>query len=270
MTLAAVWFDPADFLHAAADSRIRHEHGVLTEHGPKLLSLPVMCLQPGPAGFFNSLAHHSVFGFAYAGATLPALSTHSLASTVCAHLIGEPGAPAPALHEVAILVGHIAAGYMREVGAIAQRGAFFEAVLFGWCPQLARFRVIIFKPDLHHSPLKVRLEAIEMVDATSLVAIGTGIPNFLQIVERRRQSEGARSRIPLRALEEMIAAESEPNVGGSIQQGYCNRESFRAVATPRRLDPQQSPNFVRTVLGYDMDADFPAIGHYRFSMQRLF
>jgi hypothetical protein len=71
MTLAAVW-RVEERVYAIADTRISRSAGnVLTEHGPKLLPVILVCKQPGPAKFFNHVAFATAFGFAYAGATLP-------------------------------------------------------------------------------------------------------------------------------------------------------------------------------------------------------
>ena len=58
---------------AVADTRIVRSPGnVLTEHGPKLLPLVVVCKQPGASGFFDREAYRAEIGFAYSGSTLSA------------------------------------------------------------------------------------------------------------------------------------------------------------------------------------------------------
>ena len=53
LTLVAVW-RAEDPLMAVADTRIVRAPGnVLTEHGPKLLPITVVCKQPGPSGLFD-------------------------------------------------------------------------------------------------------------------------------------------------------------------------------------------------------------------------
>jgi hypothetical protein len=75
MTLAAVW-KVGERVYAIADTRIIRSPGnVLTEHGPKLLPVNMVCKQPGVSGFFDRIAYRTSFGFAYAGASLSALST---------------------------------------------------------------------------------------------------------------------------------------------------------------------------------------------------
>ena len=113
MTLAAVW-RVEERVYAIADTRISRSAGnVLTEHGPKLLPVTLLCKQPGPTNFFDRIAFAATFGFAYAGATLPALATHALASTLFQNLIGVPGTPPPGLDAVSGGVAEIAQRYMR-------------------------------------------------------------------------------------------------------------------------------------------------------------
>ena len=67
MTLAAVW-RVDERVYSIADTRIIRSAGnVLTEHGPKILPITLVCKQPGPAGFTDRIAYAMTFGFAYAG-----------------------------------------------------------------------------------------------------------------------------------------------------------------------------------------------------------
>jgi hypothetical protein len=76
---------------AIADTRIARSAGnVLTEHGPKLLPITVVCRQPGASGFFDKEIHRADIGFAYSGSTLSALAAHALASILCSNLTSNP------------------------------------------------------------------------------------------------------------------------------------------------------------------------------------
>src|SRR5258705_2460528 len=76
---------------AIADARIvRTADNVLTEHGPKLLPITVVCKQPGASGFFDKEVYRSDIGFAYSGSTLSALAAHALSNTLLSKLVGMP------------------------------------------------------------------------------------------------------------------------------------------------------------------------------------
>jgi hypothetical protein len=133
MTLVAVWRSEARLM-AIADTRIiKSAANVLTEHGPKLMPISVRGRQPGSSGFFDREAFQFDIGFAYSGATLPALSTHALASSLLGNLAGLSGAPVPSMNEIATFIGAASAEYMREVGELSGHGALFSALVFGFC-----------------------------------------------------------------------------------------------------------------------------------------
>jgi hypothetical protein len=102
MTLAAVWLHAPGRIHAIADTRISAGAGnVYTDHGPKILPLTVVCRKPGPSGFIDQEVYRREFGFAFAGSTLTALSSHALANILCGNLGGAEGATPPTLDEIA-------------------------------------------------------------------------------------------------------------------------------------------------------------------------
>jgi hypothetical protein len=137
MTLVAVWKAADDCVMAVADTRISQtDRGVLTEHGPKLLPLTIVCRQPNPGGgFFDQEVHRADIGFAYSGSTLSALAAHALANILLSNLVSNPGTPPPSTAEVAIAIGGISADYMREVGQLCGSGGLFNAIVFGYCAQ---------------------------------------------------------------------------------------------------------------------------------------
>jgi hypothetical protein len=88
MTLVAVW-KAEGRIYAIADTRIIRSAGnILTEHGPKILPLSVVCKQPGASGFFDKVVFAGSIGFAYSGSTLSALATHALADILSSASIG--------------------------------------------------------------------------------------------------------------------------------------------------------------------------------------
>ena len=95
MTLVAVW-RAENRLMAIADTRIIRSAGnVLTEHGPKTSADKSSGKTAWRvSGFFDRPAFQFDIGFAYSGATLPALSTHALANILLGNLAGTAGTPA--------------------------------------------------------------------------------------------------------------------------------------------------------------------------------
>src|SRR5262245_7242174 len=129
MTLVAIWQHSPGRIHGSADTRISDGSArPLTDHGPKILPLSLVCKLHGPSGFIDQEILRAEFGFAFAGWTLGAFSTHALANIMCSNLGGLP-APVPTLDQIAYAVATVAYGYMKEIETC------FSAVIFGHCPQ---------------------------------------------------------------------------------------------------------------------------------------
>ena len=198
MTLVAVW-RAEDRLMAIADTRISRSPGnVLTEHGPKLLPLQIICRQPGPDGDFSRVSYRAEIGFAYAGSTLSALATHALANTLLSKLIGAPGAPPPMLYEVALFVAGAAAEYMRDVCQLADRDGLCSAVVFGKCPQTNALKVFLLTPELQGgvrvTVSEQHLAPIRLAGTGAASAVIIGSAPALLMEEIDRQLADARNR----------------------------------------------------------------------------
>lgn len=268
MTLAAVWRDE-QLVYAIADTRISQTHGVLTEHGPKLLPILVSCKQPGPSGLFDREVYRTSVGYAYAGATLPALSTQTLANTLFQTLAGAPGANPPGLDEVASAIGEIATRYMREIGALSGTAALFSAIVFGFCATANRFRAFTLTPVLSPSPLRTIVTEHDLYIDDALVVIGNR-PDLLRarVQELRPNAPPVVvSDLPRRALQSLITEGADETVGGALQYGWASRAGFEPIAHAVPIVPplDSGRNIALTVLGFDM-LDFNAVGHYFFAM----
>lgn len=93
LTVVAVWLEPFDrVVWAAADTKISRSGpigGTITDADAKLLPLALRCFQPGADGFFSSVTLQTSIGFAFAGATLPALNTYAVAGASLQNLISN-------------------------------------------------------------------------------------------------------------------------------------------------------------------------------------
>jgi hypothetical protein len=262
MTLVAVWRSEMRLM-AIADTRISRGAGNgLTEHGPKLLPIKVRGLQPGQSGFFDRLAFQFDIGFAYSGATLPALSAHALASALLGNLGSLPGTPPPSMNEIATFVGGASAEYMREVGELSGGGALFAAFVFGFCHATQRLRCFQIKPRLHPAPLTCEILEQNLQDNNSVVIIGSCPDLLRQRIDADRDATMARGDThpvldidrPTRALQALIDEGVDPSVGGMIQQGWATPAGFELVAkmqpiAPRPPSPRNAGLFV---LGFDL------------------
>jgi hypothetical protein len=207
MTLVAIW-KTGQIINAVADTRIVRSVGnVLTEHGPKLLPLPISCKQPGATGDFDREVVGMTVGFAYSGSTLPALSTHALASTLCSNLIAGPGAAPPTLEEIAGAVVAISSQYISEVGVLSPQNAVFCAIIFGYCVNAGRLRAFELLPVMQPK-ISVRIIEHDLDAEGSVVIIGSSVNQLRERISGLRKQAEHQVIIdyaPRRALQGMIA-----------------------------------------------------------------
>lgn len=281
MTLAAVW-KVDERIYAIADTRIVRSAGnILTEHGPKLLPINLRCLQPGPSGFFDRVTYRTSIGFAYAGATLTALSTHAFANTMCQNLAGPPGMAPPSLEEIATAIAEIARRYMREVGALSGTEALFSAIVFGYCARKNKLRAFELAPILSGpGPLQVRTVEHDLYNAQNLVVIGARPELLKERVSLDRatlyaepngsissQMENLREiDLPRRALTAIVSEETDERIGGSTQEAWLTHAGYEPVSKMVPISPLPSGrNATLMTLGFDM-YEFENIGSYFFSL----
>lgn len=269
---------------AVGDTRIvRGAGNVLTEHGPKLLPITVVCRQPGSSGFFDRVVYRADVGFAYSGSTLSALAAHALSNTLLSKLVGNLDAPPPALDQVAHFVAGASAEYMREVGQLAGKDGLFAAILFGWCPQRQALRIFELRPAIDAGQFRVEMQehtlaAIRIAGSAAESAVVIGSSPTLLIDGINQQLEGARQRgevheivafdAPKRALRQLIQDGTDERVGGSIQQAQATHAGFQIISnmepiTPRPPSPRNAGLFL---LGFDT-FDLQNVGHYQVSSE---
>ncbi|MGN6115913.1 MAG: hypothetical protein ACTHN2_10405 [Nitrobacter sp.] len=265
---------------AVADTRIVRSVGnVLTEHGPKILPITVVCKQPSDSGFFNREVHRADIGFAYSGSTLSGLAAQALSTTLLSRLVGAPRTPPPSLSEVAYFVAGAASEYMREVCQLSHRDGLFSSVVFGWCPEQHALRVFELTPVYDQNPLTVNVQERTLAPiklngtaAQSTVVIGTE-PSLLrnaideQLADARRRGE--KNEIvafdaPKRALQKLIVERANDMVGGSIQQAWATSEGFQIVSNMEPIVPRppSTRNAGLFILGFDT-LDVRNVGYYQ-------
>jgi hypothetical protein len=197
----AVW-KAEDRLMAVADTRIvRGPGNVLTEHGPKLLPITIVCKQPGANGFFDREAYRTEIGFAYSGSTLSALAAHALSSTLLSKLIGAPNVPPPALTEIAYFIAGASGEYMREVGQLAGTDGMFSSIVFGCCPQTRGLRASQLTPTIAGGSFRIDIQEhalnpirIGGTAGESTIVIGSSPALLTAAIDRQltAQKNGAR------------------------------------------------------------------------------
>jgi hypothetical protein len=259
MTLVAVWRHAPGRIHAIADTRISGTgQSVLTDHGPKILPLTMVCRIPGPSHFIDKEIFRAEFGFAYAGSTLSALSTHALANVLCSNLGGLP-APVPSLDQVAYAIGPIAYRYMKEIESP------FRAIIFGHCPQTQQALAFEFQPRTEPGNLILDIKKHALDDST-VVVLGTKPETLRERIAEVRANAShpiVYADAPMIALKGLIAESVIPGVGGSVQQAWAHSGRLEIIATAEAIVPvpPSTTNMGLYVLGFEM-SEIQTIGQY--------
>ena len=271
MTLVAVW-NSGPRLQAIADTRlVRAPGNVLTEHGPKILPMTIVCKNDGPSPEVDIEVLRTTIGFAYSGSTLSALSSHALANALCSNLLGPTGAPIPTLAEIAAMVANIATSYMREVGQLAGPNALFSAILFGFRHRTQMYCAFEIRPDFAANGISVQVIEHNLAIPDLLLTIGSNT----ELLRQRTVDIRAQARLrgdpevlfvldsPTRALQSIIDDAVDESIGGTIQQAWTTPAGFRALAkaVPILNQPPAVRNIGLFILGFDV-LEMQNVGSY--------
>jgi hypothetical protein len=268
MTSIALWREDR-WLWAVADTRISKAAiagTFLTDGGSKLFRLNVQCREPGSGGFFSKQTFSGSLGFAFAGASLPALMTYAAANACCESLNAPSGTRPPDLMHIAQLVARIAGRYMRDVlDRNNGREGAFEAAIFGLCPSQDRYRALHVKPTMRDGEFAVSVNELE-IEAGPIV-LGTKCHEIgTLILEAQR---GGQARAAKFVLQRLIETESIPGVGGAIQIGIAGPNGAFDLYYHLRPHVVGQPAAFRSFLGFDLDADLGNVGGYAIGMMGM-
>lgn len=268
MTIAVIWRE-REGLWVAADTRFSGQGSAssqtLTDHGPKILSLPVVVRQPWPQGFFDHVKLSTTVGFAYAGAIVPALSSYAFCATVFSNLISDRQSPLPRFIELVQFVRDTSERYMRDWAELHPNNAMFKAIVFGWCPDQSQMQAFALVPKVD-SALIVE---IQQVDLSTPYAIGSGAQELLQRLKSTPPPTEPNSVFgePLRQLESLVSSKVRDDVGGSVQLAYATQTGVSLFSRVTPVTPGK-PIPINRFLGVDTN-ELGMIGACRIGMTGL-
>ena len=251
MTIGVLWREGTS-LWAAADTRFSSQGTItqaqrITDHGPKLFPLGVTVFEPGPSGFFDTVTLRTTVGYLYAGEVGPALATHALSDAALQNLQITDNR-LPSLSDVAEFVRRNAERYMRNWAERWPKHWRFEALIFGWCPNLQKFQVFLLDPKVD---ARVSVDC-RLAPHTEPIAIGSGVKEFMTCLEKLRvcgDAFGRKARFPLIAVEELVASKAKEDIGGDVQLGYVGPGGGFKIMSRVRPQVPGTPQAVTTFLG---------------------
>jgi hypothetical protein len=230
----------------------------------------MICRQPKPSGgAFDQVTYRHEFGFAFAGSTLTALSTHALANILCGNLGGMPNTPPPTLEEIANAVATISFQYTKDIGQAAGLSSVFSGILFGHCPRTGQSLAFQIQPSVGEAGIRIAIIK-HILDENNVIVIGDQPQLFRDEIEKLRANSTHEINFadaPMNALREMIRQNAIGSVGGSIQQAWAISSRLEIVATAGSITPSPpSPrNYGLFVLGFDT-FDMQQIGNYKVTL----
>jgi hypothetical protein len=257
MTLVMIWRSDKG-ISAAADTRISDGVSTITDAGPKLFQIPVAAIpfgiSPPPPQQFGDV------GFAFAGNTLSAQSTATMAATCLQNLSGPEPLHAPSLSDIADFVCRCAEAVVRsrEFSRPGDKSRF-EAAVFGYCRKQSRMAAYVLEFATNDDRLAVATTT-EFDLSTQVLALGNGIGRVQELIGELVATKTLPVH-PTSLIAKVIEDPSQHAVGGSLQFATANEKGVRLVPAARRVGPHEME---LTVLGYsirhlgDVGGMFPA------------
>jgi hypothetical protein len=203
-------------------------HGTTTDSGPKILQIPVVT-HVYENNRWKRRGHLS-FGFAYAGNTLSAISTHALGSACTQNFAcPKPDMPPPSIESVAKLFRKVGEHCVRDISShmvgsqVDPTKFFFEAHIFGFCEATNRYTGFMIRPELSCGNFSMEVAELNLAPGY-IHMLGTGKQLLIDTIEdltRNGKTSG-----PLPAMREMLRRDLRPDVGGSFQCGAANQSGF--------------------------------------------
>lgn len=270
MTIAVLWYRKKfDALWCASDSRISSGDLTATDSGPKILPVPVVCYTTPKGTPYYKRKHTCSFGFAYAGSTLSAISTHALVTACTQNLAANDDISSPPrLETIAELFRTVGEHYIidissRATGSTNFTAYFFEAFIFGFCPVKMAYQGFAIAPNINGQ--KFRMIKAEMrIVPNFFHPMGSGANTFVDLsreLDKTHKNPGV-----IVTLREMLKRELVHTVGGHFQIGIANKAGFKLMPI---LNLCEGPlNRTVTFLGWNVDSHGLMDG-YRIGYQTI-
>lgn len=210
MTLILVW-PSNDALCVIADTRLSAGQRVSVDAAPKIYAVPIVLHSPvltdGPQ-------RCAPMGFAFAGHTAAGHMTNALATSGLQALWSNGQPKAPHVEQVADYFARCAVTVVEKIRShYPEDLASFEGLVFGW--EGEGHLAYTFEVTWEYGPKAIAQVELMDFNKFGMYAIGQGH----HVAQAHIDSEwrAGRRATPYSALKAVIADETEPSVGGSLQ-----------------------------------------------------
>lgn len=272
MTAIAIWrndeVEGNPSLWAAADSRVSGVDGNLViADAVKILSLPIICRRPGPSGFFSEAYFVHTLGYCFAGSTLMGQNAYLGLAPLLSNLISATSY-VPSMEDIARqILAHLKVTFAdyRPIGA---QQSLFEVAVFGYCHRAQNLEIFHFRPRLVQDVYEVALEAHQHLHAHDFVYLGNDGSAVREEIANafNREAEPDRpiSRAPRFVIQDLIASDESPTIGGDLQLAIADRLGLRPFALVKPYVLGQSAAYP-SYLGRELTGDLTTVGEARVS-----
>lgn len=234
MTLVMLWRSNKG-ISVAADTRISDGKSPITDAGPKLFQIPIVAM---PFGLDAKTQRFADVGFAFAGNTLSAQSTVSMASTCLQNLVGPEPIVAPSLAEISDYVCRCAEYIVRSREFARPRDSSrFEAAVFGYCKREERFAAYVLEFESDENGLATA-RSTEFDLTTQVLLLGSGSAKVRNLLDLQ-VSKKAIPVHPTSLLAAIIDDPEEPSVGGNFQYAMGDESGVRLAPAAVLVRPHQ-------------------------------
>jgi hypothetical protein len=159
------------------------------------------------------------------------MSTHSIASACTQSLLYKKGNDLPvSVESIAELYKSVAQRQVVEmssrIGALNNLQTYlFDSLVFGYCPRYQRYKAYLLKQTIGAAGFNI--EIVEFVTAPgNYLPIGSGEKGFVGLMD---EFKGRPDAGVLTTLKEMVGRELQSDVGGYLQIGYSDKQSFKII-----------------------------------------
>lgn len=238
MTAIACWLnrEEGESIWAVSDSRITQHESVMTNHCPKLFSIPVSAIRSNDT--YRLFPERIMeFGFAFAGGTMIGINVRELLAVSLSQLheinlcdVQQqqrlPYSSYPSLYDIAILTKEIAEKLIMDVGQSFPGSVGTEMIIYGFCFRNQSHKIIKIY-NTPSNPINLVIEDCVNLTSGTPVVLGDRKQQFQDYIEmtRRRFDTGTLNwwRAPFIALNNWIRQDTVNTIGGHIQFAMASR-----------------------------------------------
>ncbi|WP_248785139.1 hypothetical protein [Escherichia coli] len=241
MTAIACWLnrEEGESIWAVSDSRITQHESVMTNHCPKLFSIPVSVIRSNDI-YRLSPEKIMEFGFGFAGGTMIGINVKELLAVSLSSLhevnyydVQQPELTYdsyPSLYEIAVLTKGIAEKFILDIGQFFPRSVATEMIIYGFCFRTQVHKIIkIYNTPSNPTNLVIE-DCLDLTTGTPVV-LGDRKQQFREDIEmtRGRFENGTLNwwRASFIALNNWISQDTVNTIGGHIQFSMANRIGTR-------------------------------------------